>query len=1015
MDLLEVSNGFGPLLPHRAFALDAAGNPTAQVIALRTYEDLYNNVTLGNEVLSVPSWNEAAVLPTGAPGNHYLVARFTAPIQVDSILSDTPEAVVSNSFNGSISIVALNPSTGEAQTVRGRAFVNGFTYGEPDPATGLLKFEKWVELAAGANGQPKPTAVTPDGIGFPGTQLASGFNGSADLIGENSLVFVVDSDNDLSTLETFPQDRSIRMRMTKGVLSTSGDGLIADALACSTVGADTLPPEVGLLPSEPTSLPAIIPGNGATNVDPSTVVSIQFSEPVQPTSFGALAAEGMLPLSSSAITLRYGPPESVTIAPFLVRPASIYDFSVMEFIPTLAFPGSGPPEASCTDFSRVDIEVASEGFFDLQGNSNQSTSSTSFETGQGVPVANAPVAPDVIVIGRTGSEPGLSVLDLNGFGASTGNPQFDPFDPLVKGASNYPNNPNVKSQPSAVRPSLAPGNCTVNGGSSGVFTLTKNSALDDKLLKSPDILSIVDMMIGQPLDLTFNNGPPPFGCQSGAFNVCAQNGLKQPTPIQSGPHSLSPSQPGQFGSAPAGSGNIISWAPHPNPPPLVFPPPCFTPYLAGQEPTSVSTTVGNLLSPNGDPFGNPFSNPPQPPTGLLASEQNAYFQGTVFPPPSSAGACVPYQIRQQIGHFLYVIDQVRNQVVVVNSNTFRVIDRVLVPDPTGMAMSPNLDLLAISSRTSGQVFFVDINPTSSTFHTIVDQTKVGFGPSGIAWQPDNEDIFVCNEGDNSISVISGFDLQVRKTLISDVNAPFEVSLTERQVSSGLGRRVYYAFILSRNGRIALFESGPPGAAGLGSDQILGQAPFTFDAPKQMQRDQLNANGGVWVLHENPFNAATNTTLGTNDGAATNMVLESSITQQVVVSAFGIPTLQNKFYTFDIKSSIGPGVLTGVPVDLAFDNLTNLGGLQGPVNADSGTQSIPVNSKHTTRNVGGAFNNTNNPRYMFLAVPNSNQAGGVIDVINLGGGLTRLDTDVFLPGIQSVPATGARVVTDYWRQ
>ena len=29
--------------------------------------------------------------------------------------------------------------------------------------------------------------------------------------------------------------------------------------------------------------------------------------------------------------------------------------------------------------------------------------------------------------------------------------------------------------------------------------------------------------------------------------------------------------------------NIISWAPHPNPPPLQFPPLCATPFIGGQE------------------------------------------------------------------------------------------------------------------------------------------------------------------------------------------------------------------------------------------------------------------------------------------------------------------------------------------------------------------------------------------------------------------------------------------------
>ena len=187
-------------------------------------------------------------------------------------------------------------------------------------------------------------------------------------------------------------------------------------------------------------------------------------------------------------------------------------------------------------------------------------------------------------------------------------------------------------------------------------------------------------MIGHPLDLALNNGPPPFGCQSGVFNLCATNGLKIPSPTPLGPSSnaVQPAAAFQVGSTPPGAGNIISWAPHPNPPPLSFPPTCFSPFIGGQEPTSIVSNATlampggvpgfqNLLAPGGDPFGNPFTNPPQPPTGLLSREQNAYFIGPVFPPPTSTAGCMPFQIRQQIGHFLYVVDQVSNQIVVVLS------------------------------------------------------------------------------------------------------------------------------------------------------------------------------------------------------------------------------------------------------------------------------------------------------------------------------------------------------------
>ena len=68
---------------------------------------------------------------------------------------------------------------------------------------------------------------------------------------------------------------------------------------------------------------------------------------------------------------------------------------------------------------------------------------------------------------------------------------------------------------------------------------------------------------------------------------------------------------------------------------------------------------------------------------LLTPEQNNYFEGPSYLQQTIA-ACQPYMIRQQIGHFLYVIDRGRREVVVLNSNRMTVIDRIPTPDhPAG--------------------------------------------------------------------------------------------------------------------------------------------------------------------------------------------------------------------------------------------------------------------------------------------------------------------------------------------
>ena len=61
----------------------------------------------------------------------------------------------------------------------------------------------------------------------------------------------------------------------------------------------------------------------------------------------------------------------------------------------------------------------------------------------------------------------------------------------------------------------------------------------------------------------------------------------------------------------------------------MFPPLCLSPYIGGQEPTSIDTTLVavNLLVPG--PF--PLGLPPIPPQGLLVKEQNNFFQGPSAP------------------------------------------------------------------------------------------------------------------------------------------------------------------------------------------------------------------------------------------------------------------------------------------------------------------------------------------------------------------------------------------------
>jgi len=1027
MDIVRASTGFGELLPYKTLALDADGNPTQNVMAIRSVDDLIANVRFSNPVLSVPSYPETAKLPGGSPGNHFLYATFTKPIKVSSVLSNLPGAHSDNGMTGAVTVEVLDPGTGSVTLIKGRAFVDGRTFsGDPQGDPPRLSLQRWVEVVDGVTVARDVDGSTP-GLGFPGTE--GGFNGSADLVSPDTLVFVVDSDDDLSTHETFPAGRSVRMRIKTSVRAEDGSSLINSGMACSTVGLDAIRPEIVVTPP-PNSFPMVIPGAGDDDVDPLTTIRVQFTESLQPLTVGDLPTGGP-PNTSAAITIQFGPDTARVTVPFHVTPLSVYDFSQWELTPVFNFPGEGPVDAECGVFNRVDVTVNPNQVQDLNANVNTQAATTFFTTGEGPGIVNAPVAPDAIYVGRTiGARNGISVIDLNGFGAGTGNPNYDDTgQTYLEGDSNYPNNPNSKLQGAIMRPPMTPPECTVRGGSAGVFTLTKDSSLDDLIVRAPVTLSVGDMMLGHGLDGSFNNGPAPFGCQAGGGSLCALNGTKNYQVIQGGPNTLTPpilNNP--ILNTVTGGENVISWAPHPNPPPLIFPPLCISPFIGGQEPTAIDTLLcivptvwgpacgncpclTNLLVP-GDPFGDP--NNGIPPSGLLTAEQNSFFEGP-SPPAQNIAACFSYMMRQQVGQFMYVIDRARNEVAILNSNRMTVIDRIVLPDPTALAMSPNIDFLAVTNQSVDLVTFIDINPTSASFHTIAQQTVVGSRPRGVAWEPGNEDILVCNEEDDTVSIISAFSLQVRKVVSSQLERPFDVALTNRQAGFGFFRNVYFGYVMNRSGRVAIFESGPNEVNGWGYDDIIGIAPQEFRNPKAIQPDHISLGSGVWIAHEGPLDPETEAPGEYGVPAVSNLRIESGILGQLPLNFQSLLIPQFRDMGLSVSVSIGPQVLSGIPVDLAFDNLRNFGGLPNYLTFFSSGIPVQINGKSLVRTLT-IINNTNEPEFMFVAVPNPSQGSdGVVDVIDIGGGFTIVDTNAFQPGPQSIPAAGATALMDYFRQ
>jgi hypothetical protein len=996
----EVSNGFGRLLPYEIAVRDASGNPTNRVIEITNYSELAQNLTAANPIRPPTQWPTAAVLPNQQPGNHFIYVRFTQPIDIDSVLDNVPGSA--ENLRGAIKVSHFIPGASGLTDIKGRGFVGGKSYG-PDVGTdGRLVLTTWVtrDPTDPTNTNLPLHAAIPQAVGFPGTE--SSFAGDDILLDPNTFVFVVDQAEDgLANHETFPSDTNgsqIQIRINEDVLSTSGRHIVEVGFTSSTVGPDRVSPEIS----------GIIPGPSAENVDPETNIELQFTEPLQLLSFATLDT-GRPPALSSAMAIEFGPDAQRVRVPFFIRPFSIFDFSRIEVVPAYNFPGSGPEVegTTCGTFGIVQIETFINQFRDLTGVRNQGTKDQTFTTREGTGIVNAPVTPDAIYVGRGGATPGLSVIDLNGFGGSTGNPTYDPARPIKEGNTNYPNNPNVGVNGANLVPPLQPGTCTINGGSEGVFTLTKDSSLNDLLARAPLLDSVGDMVIGHALDLTFNNAAP-FGCQAGGGNICAATGLKQTLLQSGGANSLAPSTTAAFPLKTINGGeNLVSWAPCPNPPPILFPPLCLSPLILSQEPTAPGLL--NLLVPGTNSRGNPGLN--SPPTSMLTKQQNSFFVGPT-PPQPLVSFCGLYSMRQQVGHFLYVVDRVAGEIVVLNSNRMTVIDRIATPDPTSLAMSPNVDLLAVTNENADQVSFIDTDPASSSFHQVVRTVRVGVGPTGIAWETGNEDIFVCNQGDGSVTLISAFSLRPRKTLRNQITRPIDVALTPRQIFFGFQRGVYYAYILNQDGNCAVFESGPDGINGWGFDDTVGSLPFNFFRPKAIQPDVQRLNSAVWIVHEKPLDANGLPT-GATGGAISVVGISSGIRGIIPITTSSlIPSFRD--LGFSVQGSIGegPNGLSGVPVDIAFDNMVNTTALNNYNTNFSAGQPLSINGKSLVRGSGVFTTPSSAPAFMFLAVPNP----GVVDVLELDTGtLQRIDANVFRPGIQSIPAPNVTSVVDYLRQ
>ncbi|MCA8970801.1 MAG: hypothetical protein KDC95_13485 [Planctomycetes bacterium] len=562
---------------------------------------------------------------------------------------------------------------------------------------------------------------------------------------------------------------------------------------------------------------------------------------------------------------------------------------------------------------------------------------------------NAPVAPEAIYIGRKG---GVSVIDLNGFGQGTGSiaRYLSPNYPY-----GYKRNPNV-GQPGVV-PVLVPGTSNDDAGSAGALTMALDSSLSDVLAH---LSEGGDIQIGQPLDLIYNNsGINAFATTSNQVNPWSKVAMP---------------------------GNSIAVAPHPNPPRLVEPAPNPRMGIECEEPT-VTTSIQvpgrvTTMSPpctasplnkliNGNPFSLSAAN-----LGVFHQNFDGVFHGPQPMPPSPPPPppYCPYTTRQQIGHFLYVLDSVNDAVIVLNSNRMTRLASIRLPSPSAIAIAPHLGVLAVTNERHGTVSFLDSNPLSRTFHRVLGTIQVGTGPTKLAWQPEGEALVVCNTATNTLSIIDGSSFSVR-TVNLPASAPIDVCVSSRQFRIGIDTWTWFAYVLHKNGDLSIYESGP---TPIGPDRVTATGLRFSSATKLHHAASLAPT--CFVTHQDA------TGLGQISVVETKRTASGGRTSTVIARIGGSNA------TTPVKDRLSGNRI----IDIAFDDMKNFGA--HPEFASPLYPSLPHalhSGKSLARLDGTTYRATYEPRFVFVALGDTN----TVDIVELATG--KLFRSLSVPGVRSL--------------
>ncbi len=287
-----------------------------------------------------------------------------------------------------------------------------------------------------------------------------------------------------------------------------------------------------------------------------------------------------------------------------------------------------------------------------------------------------------------------------------------------------------------------------------------------------------------------------------------------------------------------------------------------------------------LVSPG---VGNGISHPPVPNPPRIATNPPAPVTAYTLPGAPPGSPCVPIlpPNAQPVGNFLFVANEEKNVVHVFNSNTYQLYKDIPAPDPRRLAIDPLLQFLFVSNFGGNSVSVFDITPdpvTSLPRGALVRTIVTGQGPDALVVGPDNEDLFVVNRQENSISVIQlnqiASNEPIRLQLTGNIGPNcIDVCATSRigALPPSFAPFPNYAYFANQGAdSVSVFESGPQQVNGYGRDnivQVLGQLP----GPTSINADERC--GGVGSGSHDPIAPSASLTgfwVSCRDGTARYM-------------------------------------------------------------------------------------------------------------------------------------------------